>query len=155
MNLLSWNCRGLGTLRAVREVANMVREFNPQVIFLMETKKKRQEMEWLRSRWRFDKVFTVDGVGRGGGLALLWLDEARVEITSYSRYHIEAIVGSGNEDSTWRLTGFYGDPETYRRTASWEMLRRLKSMTNLPWLCVGDFNEVLSNDEKLGGALRP
>ena len=69
MNLLSWNCRGLGTLRAVREVANMVREFNPQVIFLMETKRKRQEMEWLRLRWRFDKVFTVDGVGRGGGLA--------------------------------------------------------------------------------------
>lgn len=24
----------------------------------------------------------------------------------------------------------------------------------LPWLCVGDFNEIVINEEKMGGALR-
>ena len=27
-------------------------------------------------------------------------------------------------------------------------------MCHLPWLCFGDFNEIVSVEEKLGGALR-
>ena len=34
------------------------------------------------------------------------------------------------------------------------MLQLYRSCT-LPWLCAGDFNEVMSEDEKLGGAERP
>ena len=29
------------------------------------------------------------------------------------------------------------------------------SQSSLPWLCVGDFNEIISDEEKMGGALRP
>lgn len=28
-------------------------------------------------------------------------------------------------------------------------------MSNFSWLCLGDFNELLSQSEKLGGGLRP
>jgi hypothetical protein len=31
------------------------------------------------------------------------------------------------------------------------MLRFLKSQDDLPWLCAGDFNEALSQDEQMGG----
>ena len=78
MNLLSWNCRGLGGLRAIREVTKLVNNYKPLVIFLIETKRKNHEMEWLRSRWKFDRCFSVEGTGRGGGLAILWMEEAQV-----------------------------------------------------------------------------
>ena len=113
MNLLSWNCRGLGAFRAVREVTKMVKEYNLQILFLIETKRKRNEMDWLRSRWKFDNCVAVDCLGRGGGLALLWLDEVNVEVQSFSKYHIDAIIGENNENvSKWRFTGFYGEPDT-------------------------------------------
>ena len=36
------------------------------------------------------------------------------------------------------------------------MLRRLKrNQETLSWLCAGDFNEILLDTEKMGGALRP
>ena len=49
------------------------------------------------------------------------------------------------------MTGFYGEPMTHKRTESWSMLHQLNSKFNLPWLCAGDFNELLQSSEKLGG----
>ena len=34
-------------------------------------------------------------------------------------------------------------------------MRTLKNKFTLPWLCAGDFNEILKADEKLGGRFRP
>lgn len=33
---------------------------------------------------------------------------------------------------------------------TWELLRRLHYDSSLPWVCGGDFNEVLAPHEKLG-----
>ena len=84
MNTICWNCRGLGTPRAVHEVAKLVKKFNPQLLFLSETKKRSSEMEWLRSRWKFDNCFAVDSRGKAGGLAFLWSEDVSVEVKSYS-----------------------------------------------------------------------
>ena len=37
----------------------------------------------------------------------MWVD-------SFSKYHIDFIVHGGSENA-WRLTGFYGDPDTGRQ----------------------------------------
>ncbi|CAJ2643989.1 unnamed protein product [Trifolium pratense] len=50
----------------------------------------------------------------------------------------------------WRLTGFYGYPEGSRRRDSWNFLRQLSQISNLPWCIIGDFNDILSSDEKKG-----
>lgn len=34
------------------------------------------------------------------------------------------------------------------------MRRLLKPVNNKPWLCIGDFNEILYQHEKFGGASR-
>ncbi|OMO54692.1 reverse transcriptase [Corchorus capsularis] len=48
------------------------------------------------------------------------------------------------------FTGFYGKPETSYRNESWQLLSTLRGQSSLPWMCAGDFNELLSNDEKIG-----
>ena len=154
MNLISWNCRGLGNPRTVQEVASLVKRYNPLILFLSETKRKSGEMEWLRSRWGFENCLTVDSVGRSGGLALLWRQEVSLEILSYSNHHIDAKIGNTNNGEDWRFTGFYGDPITRLRCRSWELMLQFYRSCTLPWPCAGDFNEVMSENEKLGGAKR-
>ena len=39
MIILAWNCRGLGLDLAVGELRDLVRSYNPAVVFLSETKK--------------------------------------------------------------------------------------------------------------------
>ncbi|XP_042944508.1 uncharacterized protein LOC122278379 [Carya illinoinensis] len=53
------------------------------------------------------------------------------------------------------VTGFYGFPETSRRGESWSLLRLIKPREDKPWLCLGDFNEILHHHEKMGAASRP
>ena len=63
MNLLSWNCRGLGNPQAVRELCQLTREKKPTILFLMETKCHRNKMEFVHVKLGFVYLFTVDWEG--------------------------------------------------------------------------------------------
>lgn len=55
----------------------------------------------------------------------------------------------------WHYTGFYGYPERARRADSWRMIRSLSEASALPWCIIGDFNDLMSMDEKEGGRIHP
>ncbi|XP_074318065.1 uncharacterized protein LOC141654850 [Silene latifolia] len=63
----------------------------------------------------------------------------------------EAEVDVRWEGRDWRLTGFYGWPAVADRHLSWELMRLLSGQSSLPWVCVGDFNEILFSTEMKGG----
>ncbi|XP_075658762.1 uncharacterized protein LOC142628578 [Castanea sativa] len=96
----------------------------------------------------------VPKVGRSGGLAMLWNGDIKVEVQGYSGNYIDAIVTDPDSGFKWRITGFYGNPVTHCRKDSWNFLRCLNQKYQLPWLCFGDFNEIVSMEEKLGGVQR-
>ncbi|KAM0853650.1 hypothetical protein ACQ4PT_050943 [Festuca glaucescens] len=50
----------------------------------------------------------------------------------------------------WRATFVYGEPRCELRYIFWDMLRRLRRGWDGPWICCGDFNEVLYQDEHYG-----
>ncbi|KAL5843837.1 hypothetical protein ACOSQ3_009840 [Xanthoceras sorbifolium] len=81
---------------------------------------------------------------------LLWNDVWDVSVLSFSRGHIDVVIKMEN-NLKWRFIGFYGCPVPNHRTDSWELLRRLKAVNRLPWLCGGHFNELLHIEKKSGG----
>lgn len=46
---------------------------------------------------------------------------------------------------------FYGWPEVQSRHLSWSLIEHLATQSDLLWLCMGDFNEILLSIEKIGG----
>lgn len=58
-------------------------------------------------------------------------------------------------DKDWILTCFYGHPDTTKRESSWNLLKILKPSNSLHWICIGDFNEITCQNEKVGVGLRP
>ena len=86
----------------------------------------------------------------GGGLVLFWKESLNLKVKTSSKNHIDCIIGKGSE-GTWRFTGFYGETIMHKRQESWDLLQQLNSQFNLPWVCVGDFNEIVRGLEKKGG----
>ena len=74
-----------------------------------------------------------------------------VDVQTFGPWHIDVEIGGNDGSGRWRFTGFYGQPETSRRKETWQILERLGSSNSLPWLCIRDYNEILSDAEKLGG----
>ncbi|KAA3459032.1 endonuclease/exonuclease/phosphatase family protein [Gossypium australe] len=84
----------------------------------------------LRELVHFNKP---NRLGRSGEFALFWNSTFNISI--------------------FGLTGFHGFPESSRKRGSWAFLRHLASLSSLPWMCFGDFNNLLSINDKKGGAV--
>ncbi|KAJ1418141.1 Zinc knuckle CX2CX4HX4C [Sesbania bispinosa] len=83
-------------------------------------------------------------------------DNIMVDILTTSTHHIDAKVSLDNGESSWRCTGIYGYLEVQNKKLTWEVLKRIhRDVGEVPWLCFGDMNQVMSNDEKRGGNLIP
>lgn len=89
-------------------------------------------------------------MGRSGGLALLWKNDSLVEIQNYNRRHINAIVRNAENAPCRNFTWFYGNLEAGKRHESWSLLRHIFSLVPIPWVCMGDFNEITMASEKFG-----
>ncbi|XP_042952203.1 uncharacterized protein LOC122289285 [Carya illinoinensis] len=120
----------------------------------METKLNAEKCGRVKSRLKYDGCFMVEPVRRKGGLALMWDGEFNVEVLNYSLRHISVWVIDVVGKKKWLLIGFYGEPEANKREEAWRLLADLKPEGNIGWCVIGDFNEILSQDEKIGGCLR-
>jgi hypothetical protein len=104
----------------------------------------------------FSNGVGVGSFGRGGGLALLWSNEICVKLQSFDKLHIDVmVVDPVSNAERWRFTGIYGESRRELRHRSWELMVFLSVQSNAPWLCAGDFNEILEAGEQYGGVQRP
>ncbi|XP_019150943.1 PREDICTED: uncharacterized protein LOC109147742 [Ipomoea nil] len=155
MSILSWNCRGLGNLTAIRVLADLVRSKRPQVVFLIETFADSVRMETVRVQLGFANLFCVDADGHSGGLAMLWTSMVQLQVTGYSSNHIDTTISLDVDAPMWHFTGYYGFSDTGRRREAWQMLRRLAGESLLPWVIMGDYNDLLHQSDKRGRAPHP
>ena len=154
MNILSWNCRGLGNPRSVLALTKMVKAEAPLLIFLVETKANIAHMSKIQTKLDYTQGIIVPSDGKSGGLALLCKEGTTVWTHKYSNSHIDVIIPDSVTGQHWRATGFYGHPDTQKRHTSWKLLECIHAQLELPWVVFGDFNEITHVDEKCGWAER-
>ncbi|XP_058783431.1 uncharacterized protein LOC131658114 [Vicia villosa] len=158
MKTISWNCRGLGSPRAVRSLARLLKVENPHLVFLMETRLKKEEMLKLKRKFKFNSDVSVDcsgaGRDRAGGLCLWWNDDLDINITSYSQNHIAGKCLNEDEDDAWFFAGIYGYPDEARKMETWNLIHALKEEGGSKTIFFGDLNDTISEADKVGGINR-
>lgn len=75
-------------------------------------------------------------------------------MSGFSRNHVD-LEFAENNGTSWRMTCYYGYPEMINRKKSWDLIRHLAGISQIPWVILGDFNDLLCNEDKLGRSNYP
>ncbi|KAL5562411.1 hypothetical protein UlMin_032158 [Ulmus minor] len=149
-----WNVQGIRNTWTSNALLSHVRKFSPDIVFLLESKLFSNQIPGLARKLGFSNFYGVDRVGLSGGLVLFWKDHVVVKINSAARFYIDAFISS-YDIIPWRFSGIYGDPNPNKRKNTWELIQHLCLVDHGPWICCGDFNEILDVSEKLGSREKP
>ncbi|XP_074318298.1 uncharacterized protein LOC141655099 [Silene latifolia] len=108
MNLLCYNCQGLGNGPTVVSLRKLLNRENVDVAVLTETKLSGVEMAGLVDRLgNFEDIFG-DSIERKAGVAIIWRNGVTVNFLSTSAHHVDVEIEGLFSENKWRLTGFYG-----------------------------------------------
>ncbi|CAL1358761.1 unnamed protein product [Linum trigynum] len=93
MSLLSYNFQGLGNTPTVEKVKALLRQTNPDIVFLIET--KQYDEEWKRKIKEFgyfDGQGVAAGENRVGGLLMMWKEDISVEVKGCDLHFLDVQV---------------------------------------------------------------
>jgi len=152
MKLISWNVRGLGGAGKRREVSHLVKEHQPFLLCIQETKLPVVDAFVCKSIWGDGKVgySYQPSVGASGGLVTLW-DLSEVEVWStVSLDHVLAVSGrfvkSGEHFVVFNV---YAPCDSSRQPALWDVLTsRIEAAADQNVCVCGDFNAVRGMEER-------
>ncbi len=148
MRILSWNCRGLGNTSTIPQAKKIAQQWNPDFFFLLETRLKDGKGSRFLNNWGFEGHVEVPRIGLSRGLALGWHQEFQFQvlIKSPNIIHTEVLDPKGDNFS---LTFLYGHPTLEYKQQIWDQLQGIGTIISHRWLCIGDFNQVIVEEDKL------
>ncbi|KAH7853775.1 hypothetical protein Vadar_006420 [Vaccinium darrowii] len=117
----------------------------------MESKNNKVKMETIRQRLGFQHSSYVDPEGLSGGLALWWNLDVDIDVEIANTNIMHTIITDKSNRKVWAATFVYGCPVRSGRSKIWEEITRIAKSECLPWMCMGDFNQVLGIADKMGG----
>ena len=152
MNITIWNYRGALKLSFQKHVRDLVRNHDPAILIVMETRIGGDRAAKITEKLPFDGAIHTDTIRYVGTLWVLWNSD-KVEVASLTKTEQEIPVSIKvcNSTSSWLLSAVYASPRSAKRHILWNNLSQVADMHNLPWIIAGDFNEPLVNEDKFGG----
>jgi len=154
MSLLAWNCRGSGGNLGSPKMGHLsclAVSTKAQVLFISETRKQSVNKANLLNKFCFDDACVVPTVGLLGGLWLLWKGDFSLDVVQASDNLILANAVYRPYALNFSLICVYGDPHHVRTDAIWHAIFNfVVNNPDVPVLCMGDMNNIMNANEKLG-----
>ena len=145
MKTLGWNCRGICNASIVRALKAQIKGSKPDIAFLCETKANLIRMDFVKSSIGFDESIVVESKGSVGGLCMMWKAGIFAHCIEFNKNLIAIRVSDPICD--WIMVGFYGPPYPAKKKEAWENLSALLNSFQGPWICLGDFNFIINENE--------
>ncbi|XP_074315625.1 uncharacterized protein LOC141651829 [Silene latifolia] len=153
---LVWNCRGLNNTLSptIPKLRALLGSKFYDFVFLLETKCSTSRIFPMFRSLGFVRAFGVDAVGAAGGLWVGWRKESKMSLVKACNNYIILLVEKYN-GRLWYLVLFYGAPSVSLRASVFEDLEQWLVTCQLPFLIIGDFNQVGYACDKLSSSQRP
>ncbi|XP_057248909.1 uncharacterized protein LOC130590477 [Beta vulgaris subsp. vulgaris] len=154
-NIVSWNVRGLNSRRKQGDVRQFLVSHNIKLFSFLETKIKAPALGDFYLNVCPGWCITTNNQWHGNGRIVLgWQPSAfHVNIIKCTSQLIHTIVEVVNGGRTFKCTCIYGFNEKKGREELWSDLRQLAT-NDEPWIIMGDFNALMSIEDRLGQPVR-
>ena len=150
--ILVWNVRGINNSYKHREITSLITSKQAGLVSLLETKIKNKDMGnvylKLFSGWCFTNNNSWIDKGR---ILLAWNPGVfQVNIINCTSQLIHCEVTKVQTKEQFQITFVYGVNEEAGRRILWTDLRKIAATKQGPWLVIGDFNDILHMEERVG-----
>ncbi|XP_058725453.1 uncharacterized protein LOC131596725 [Vicia villosa] len=152
--LISWNIRGLNKAGKQREICSHLNDLRPGIFILIETRVKHQKAIKIRDNMRLYKCFLDNYQHHDNGRIWICWNSTNYKIqmvkssSQFIHYRVESIDGK----MCFEMIVVYAMNTIEQRKLLWKAIATLPR-TNRPWCVVGDFNNVLKSNERIGGRM--
>ena len=153
MRIATWNIRGWGAEGKKNTVKNLIKEESIELIGLVETKHSEVSQWDMLKCWGKQDIdwVHIPASNSSGGLILMWQKEAFLAVNSFLGQRWICVQGVfTNDDFRSAVCVVYAPNDQRGRRSVWNQLRDLKHHLKLPLVLMGDFNEVISLEERKG-----
>ncbi|XP_071925834.1 uncharacterized protein [Coffea arabica] len=154
MRVVVWNCQGVGSPLTVPQLREVNHLSSPNIFFLSETKNMKTVIDRIARRLRLDNNVSVEAMNRTGGMALLWTKDTQIVEVVTTAFTIEAKIEGNESQAAWWFIGVYASCDRWIRKEQWRVLTDRSRLWGSKYLISGDFNDILSNEEKWEGVFR-
>ena len=151
MQILSWNCRGLGNPIKAKVVKYLMRMASSEILLLQETKIEEESLLLLsKNKWKLNIRKAVNARGICGGLATLWCDENFQLKKCFATQHwIFTELFHFSSDISMALFNLYVPVNYIEKRVCWNSLSAfLDSNSPANIIIAGDLNISLAPNEK-------
>ncbi|XP_074305395.1 uncharacterized protein LOC141640523 [Silene latifolia] len=153
MNIGFWNVRGMNREKKQLDVHNFLQSNNAGLFGLIETKIKpgslNNGMNKVFKEW---SISTNSAYHSGGRIWIVWKPNLfDVQFLEYNAQYIHMHIIEKGSQLQFYHTIVYAFNGVSERESLWLDLKRIARYSHGPWAVGGDFNCVLSANERLGG----
>lgn len=149
-SVLFWNVRGIGNKATVRSLAQHIKEHKIYLVAISEPRIKISRASQVARRIDLTSV-----IGNNGEFSKIWLFHSPELCIEVVESHLQYLTVAYKENSSiiMFLTIVYASCNADGRRVLFDSLMGFSQNVNVPWLIGGDFNCVVTPEEKMGGNL--
>ena len=141
---------GAGKVKCASTIKDFKKIYAIDVFVVFEPRINGSKALNVATNLGFSHYYIVDATGFSKGVWLLWNDNiVSLQVIAHASQSITALVHVRNK--CWLLTVVYVNPNPRIRESLWTYFDGLAKASNLPWLVMGDFNDISCASEKCGG----
>ncbi|OMO51807.1 reverse transcriptase [Corchorus capsularis] len=143
--------RGAGNKKFRRHVIDMINIYKSSIMAVVEPRVSGATARRVLRELRMPKFHIADPEGFAGGIWLCWEESIlSLEVVFSSSQMVHAFVQKPGM-SKFLLTIVYASPILEIRRRLWSSMVDFSESVDVPWVVMGDFNDVANSSEKLCG----
>lgn len=149
--IIAWNCRDVGSKVALQHLLISLRTHVPNILILCETQVPSTTIQRILNKSHLDKFIVSEALGFIGGIWMLWNNSTmELELVAMDN-QVVAVEVKQPGVPPWMMSAIYASTQRFLRELLWDYMIQMAKFMNIPWLVLGDFNQIMDPTEKKEG----